>query len=76
MDLGLAWSLQTSFMFSQMITINSLIRLMHNGLAMKYGYLEGFPTNICSRAQHYKQFGNAVVPRIVADIAQKINKFI
>jgi len=60
------------------LTLNEARALMgfDNDLAMKYGYIEGFPTNICSKAQHYKQFGNAVVPRIVADIAQKINKFI
>ena len=60
------------------LTLNEARALMgfDNDLAMKYGHLNGFPTNICSKAQHYKQFGNAVVPRIVADIAHKINKYI
>ena len=60
------------------LTLNEARALMgfDNDLAMKYGHLNGFPTDICSKAQHYKQFGNAVVPRIVADIAQKINKYI
>ena len=62
------------------ITLNEAKSLM--GFEKKYALLyghngrEGFPTGICSNTQTYKQFGNAVVPQLVQEIGDLINKYI
>jgi DNA (cytosine-5)-methyltransferase 1 len=52
------------------ITLNEAKNLMgfNNNYAKAYNHPDGFPI-ICSKAQSYKQFGNAVVPAIIEDIA-------
>jgi len=60
------------------ITLNEAKKLMgfNKKYASLYGHKSraGFPTGICSNAQSYKQFGNAVVPQLVHEIGDLILK--
>ena len=61
------------------ITLNEAKKLMgfNNKYASFYSHKSraGFPVGICSNAQSYKQFGNAVVPQIVHEIGDLIQKY-
>jgi len=62
------------------ITLNEAKKLM--GFTSKYASFyghpkkQGFPVGICSNTQSYKQFGNAVVPHLIEEIANLIHKYI
>ena len=62
------------------ITLNEAKKLMgfNSKYASLYGHKSraGFPVGICSNAQSYKQFGNAVVPQLVHEIGDLIQKYI
>ena len=56
------------------LTEAKLLMGFNDYYAKKYGHHKGFPTNICSKAQSYKQFGNSVVPKIVEEIGNILIK--
>ena len=56
------------------LTEAKLLMGFNDYYAKKYGHHKGFPTNICSKAQSYKQFGNSVVPKIVEEIGNVLIK--
>lgn len=62
------------------ITLNEAKKLMgfNKKYASFYGHKSraGFPVGICSHTQSYKQFGNAVVPQLVHEIGDLIQKYI
>ena len=62
------------------LTLNEAKKLMgfNKKYASFYGHRgrTGFPTGICSNTQSYKQFGNAVVPQLVQEIGDLIQKYI
>jgi site-specific DNA-cytosine methylase len=50
---------------------------INNKYASLYGHKSraGFPVGISSNTQSYKQFGNAVVPQLVHEIGDLIQKY-
>jgi DNA (cytosine-5)-methyltransferase 1 len=62
------------------ITLNEAKKLMglQNKFSRLYPHLKNknFPGGICSNHQSYKQFGNSVVPQIVQEIGDLIQKYI
>ena len=56
------------------LTEAKLLMGFNDYYAKNYGHKKGFPIDICSKAQSYKQFGNSVVPKIVEEIANILIK--
>ena len=56
------------------LTEAKLLMGFNDFYAKNYGHNKGFPIDICSKAQSYKQFGNSVVPKIVEEIANILIK--